>query len=130
MRMTRQREVILQELRQSCQHLTADDLYDLVRLKEPKISLATVYRNLELLAENGFIGKIALGGRQKVFDADPTDHHHITCYLCSRVDNLEGLHDMSDLLRNVDGGDYTITASRLEVVGICPSCLEKTNNSE
>lgn len=129
MRMTRQRSFILQELQKSCQHMTADDLYFAVRKHEPRVSLATVYRNLELLSDAGIIGKIALGGRQKLFDADPSEHHHITCCVCHRVDNLEGFSDIDNLLGQVKMGEYHITNSRLEVVGICPECAKKSGNT-
>lgn len=129
MRMTRQRSLILQELQKSCQHMTADDLYDAVRKHEPRVSLATVYRNLELLSDAGIIGKIALGGRQKIFDADPSRHHHITCCVCHRVDNLEGFEGVDNLLGQVNSSEYQITTSRLEVVGICPSCAQKNGST-
>ena len=53
LRMTHQREIILQELQTSREHLTADELYDRVKKRLPRISLATVYRNLEILTQVG-----------------------------------------------------------------------------
>jgi len=66
--MTNQREIILRELLASKQHLTADELYDIVKKIMPRISLATVYRNLEILSEAGLVGKLEISGRQKRFD--------------------------------------------------------------
>jgi Fur family ferric uptake transcriptional regulator len=77
--MTNQREIILRELRKSRQHLSADELFDRVKKTMPRISLATVYRNLEILSEAGMITKLEISGRQKRFDYDVVDHDHIYC---------------------------------------------------
>ena len=127
LRMTSQREVILQELRKSCAHPTADELYDLVKKTLPRISLATVYRNLEILSEAGIISKIEVGGRQKRYDTEIKSHHHIYCVKCHRVDNLEGYESEVDLQEIVGREDYEVTDYRLDITGICPDCekLEK-----
>jgi Fur family ferric uptake transcriptional regulator len=128
--MTHQREIILQELRQSGLHLTADELYDRVKKLLPRISLATVYRNLEILTQAGLIAKREVGGRQKRFDSDVSDHDHICCIRCHRVDNLdvdrEGIGSLP--INQING--YTITGYRLEFVGICRECREKEQQIE
>jgi len=125
LRMTNQREIILRELKKSRQHLSADELYDKVKKYMPRISLATVYRNLEILSEAGFIGKLEISGRQKRFDYDVTDHDHVYCAVCHRVDNLnierQGLHTKE--IKSVK--DYSVTGYRLEIVGVCPACQKK-----
>jgi len=125
LRMTNQREIILRELVKSKQHLTADELYDIVKKVMPRISLATVYRNLEILSEAGIIGKLEISGRQKRFDYDPEDHDHIYCVACHRVDNLniERTGEETKKMDAVEG--YTVTGYRLEIVGICESCQKK-----
>ncbi|SDP58979.1 Fur family transcriptional regulator [Desulforhopalus singaporensis] len=122
LRMTNQREIILRVLRSNKQHLTADELYDVVKKLMPRISLATVYRNLEILSDAGMIGKLEISGRQKRFDYDPSDHHHIYCAVCHRVDNLP---DNCQGVKQKDLGrvrGYSVTGYRLEIVGICPDC--------
>jgi Fur family ferric uptake transcriptional regulator len=127
--MTNQREIILRELRKSKEHLSADELYDIVKRVMPRISLATVYRNLEILSEAGIVGKLEISGRQKRFDYDPSDHNHIYCAVCHRVDNMdvEGV-EVNPELSSFKG--YSVSGYRLEIVGICPGCQEKTNNME
>ncbi len=61
--MTRQRSIILEELRNVCTHPSADEIYEMVRRRLPRISLGTVYRNLEILCELREIQKIETGGR-------------------------------------------------------------------
>lgn len=126
LRMTNQREIILRELQKSKQHLTADELYDIVKKVMPRISLATVYRNLEILSEAGIIGKLEISGRQKRFDFDPSNHDHIYCAVCHRVDNLDiGGHVVETQgMGSVKG--YSVTGYRLEIIGICPACQMKS----
>jgi Fur family ferric uptake transcriptional regulator len=128
--MTNQREIILRELKKSKRHLAADELYDIVKKVMPRISLATVYRNLEILSEAGMIGKLEISGRQKRFDFDVSDHDHIYCVVCHRVDNLnidrKGV-DSEQL--GIEVG-YTITGYRVEIMGICPECQKKEKKME
>jgi len=69
MRLTTQRQIILEELAKVTSHPTANEVYDMVRKRLPRIGLGTVYRNLELMADSGVILKIEVGGTQKRFDA-------------------------------------------------------------
>lgn len=130
LRMTNQREIVLRELLRSKRHLTADELYDIVKKVMPRISLATVYRNLEILSEAGMIGKLEISGRQKRFDYDASEHDHIYCVVCHRVDNLDVAHEGWNPQELVGVSGYTITGFRLEIIGICPECLKKRNNKE
>jgi Fur family ferric uptake transcriptional regulator len=128
--MTNQREIILRELRKSRQHLSADELYERVKKSMPRISLATVYRNLEILSEAGMIAKLEISGRQKRFDFDIEEHDHIYCIKCQRVDNLT-LDRKSIGTVNLDPDTgYSVQGYRLEVAGICPDCQKKITAKE
>ncbi len=126
--MTNQREIILRELKKSKRHLTADELYDIVKKVMPRISLATVYRNLEILSEAGLIGKLEISGRQKRFDFDVSDHDHIYCIVCHRVDNLNIARKHVDSGRLGEAAGYSITGYRVEIIGICPECQKKNKS--
>ena len=125
LRMTNQREIILQELQKSKKHLTADELYTRVKKSMPRISLATVYRNLETLSEAGMIGKLEISGRQKRFDYDVSEHDHVYCIQCHRVDNIALDRSMVSSREFASAGGYTITGLRVEFAGICPACRKK-----
>lgn len=125
LRMTNQREMILGELKKSKGHLTADELYERVRKSMPRISLATVYRNLEILSEAGIIRKLEISGRQKRFDAIVGDHDHIYCVQCQQIENLDIDKSEMSIPTHESMKGYSITGCRLEVSGICPKCQKK-----
>ncbi len=120
-RMTKQRALILQELRNVCSHPTADEIYGMVRRALPRISLGTVYRNLDFLTESGAILKLEHAGEQKRFDGNTKAHQHVRCRKCGRVSDvmpevpLPPLPDM-----RVPG--FTVTEARLEFYGLCQDC--------
>lgn len=125
LRMTHQREIILQELQGCAGHPSADDLYERVKKKLPRISLATVYRNLEILSEAGTIGKIEISGRQKRFDWDVHHHDHIYCVRCHRIDNIKLAGCSGESLRPESAKGYRISGCRIEFTGLCPECQKK-----
>ncbi len=83
--MTTQRSILLDELRRVDSHPSADELYAMVRRRLPRISLGTVYRNLEILSGLGAIRRIDSGGGLKRFDGNPEEHYHIRCVACDRL---------------------------------------------
>lgn len=119
LRMTHQRELILDEMGRCKGHPTADALYERVKKKLPRISLATVYRNLEILSEAGMIRKLEISGRQKRFDRQLEQHHHIYCVQCHRVDNLKVDTVSPESAAEIG---YRISGCRIEFFGICPDC--------
>ena len=128
-RNTRQRRVILDELRKTHLHPTAMELYDIARRRLPKISLGTVYRNLELLTETGAIRKLEILGKEARFDGDLDKHCHVRCERCSRVDDLAGAPPEQTIEESRDVNGWKILERRVEFVGICPDCqhMDKTN---
>lgn len=120
--MTQQRRVILEELRRHNIHPTADMLYEIVRARLPRISLGTVYRNLEILTALGEIQTLDLSGSQKRYDGNPRRHYHIRCMQCDRVDDAP-IAPMAQLEDELYGATvYTIIGHRLEFMGLCPEC--------
>lgn len=128
-RMTRQRQIILEELRKVATHPSADEVYETVRKRLPRISLGTVYRNLEILSELGEIQKLELGGDLKRFDRKPNKHYHIRCMNCGRVDDapIAPLNQVEDELYGATV--YTIIGHRLEFEGLCPQCSKTSETA-
>lgn len=125
LRMTHQREIILSELQRSKCHPTADELYERIKKRLPRISLATVYRNLEILSESGLIKKLEISGRQKRFDWDANDHDHVFCTKCHRIDNIAAPASSISRMEGVQAEKYQITGCRIEFFGFCPQCLKQ-----
>ncbi|UCD59265.1 MAG: transcriptional repressor [Candidatus Hydrogenedentota bacterium] len=124
-RMTRQRQTILEEIRKVDSHPSADEIYEMVRRRLPRISLGTVYRNLEVLSDCGMIQKLDLGTSQRRFDGKMDDHYHVRCIRCNRVEDVPvaPASKLEEALRKVS--DYDITGHRLEFVGLCPKCKKR-----
>ena len=129
-RMTRQRRVIREELRKLTAHPTADEVYAAVRRRLPRISLGTVYRNLNVMARCGMIGKLTMGGAQCRFDGDPKTHCHVRCVACERVANVGGDPVSTERVRSVDLEGYDVLGYRLEFYGVCPACRRKQGEQE
>ena len=124
-RLTTQRQIILEELAKVKTHPTASELYDMVRKRLPRIGRGTVYRNLELMADSGMILKIEVGGTQKRFDATTDDHYHIRCSACGRVDDID-VPVIRDLASQAAATtSYQILGHHIEFTGICSSCQKE-----
>lgn len=122
LRMTRQRKALLEAVGRHEEHPTADQVYRRVRRKLPHISLATVYRNLEILAEHGLMQRLDVGGSQKRFDADLGHHHHARCLACGRIEDVAVDVPDSVIRKARRATHYRITGHRLEFVGLCGRC--------
>ena len=125
LRMTRQRRVILEELRKVDTHPSADEVYEIVRKRLPRISLGTVYRNLEILSESGDIQKLEPGCSLKRFDGNPSEHCHIRCIRCDRIADAPMAPDLEIDLKRVNSTDFEIIGHRLEFIGVCPECSDR-----
>lgn len=119
-RNTLQRSVILEELCSTKRHPTASELFAKVRVRLPRISLGTVYRNLEVLHKEGQIRKLEFSGAEARFDADMDPHHHIRCTRCGSVKDLPAAGPLVEPPRESAG--FLIEGHRLEFYGLCPDC--------
>ena len=125
LRMTRQRRVIVEEMKRTRSHPTVHEVYTRVRRRLPRISLGTVYRNLEVLSACGLIRKLELTGRRKRFDATTEEHCHVRCLTCGRVDDVPG-STAEPVARRIAGKTgYEIVGHRLEFTGYCPRCRRR-----
>jgi len=128
LRMTKQRRAILDVLKNTDSHPTADEVYRRVRDRLPRVSLGTVYRNLEILSENDRILKLELNGEPKRFDARLRPHYHLTCRGCGKVIDLE-LEPFGEIEKQAaEKSGCLVTGHNLEFKGICPGCREKFDN--
>ncbi len=130
-RNTPQRQIILEELASVTSHPTASELHQMVQSRLPHIGLGTVYRNLEIMAEMGMIRKLELGGHQKRFDANTSNHAHIRCSVCGRLDDFEEEPLDAALLAAVArDSSYQILGHNVEFSGICPECRDRNRAAD
>jgi len=129
-RMTPQRRVILEEIEKAKSHPAADEVYELVRRRMPKISLGTVYRNLEILTECGLVRKVDLGDGHWRFDGNVENHYHVRCTCCGRITDLyaDPVCDLEDWIGKQTG--YEILGHRLDFFGLCPVCRRVRETEE
>lgn len=123
---SKQRDSIMEFLRERKDHPTADTVYMNVRKTFPSISLGTVYRNLTLLADIGEIARIRVGDGVDHFDADTSPHYHFICNECGSVIDL-AMEDMvfinETANKNFDG---LIEGHITYFFGKCGSCSTKS----
>ncbi len=130
LRRSRQRDILLSELRSVTSHPTAAELYESVRQLIPNISLGTVYRNLERLAANGTILKLEACGRQARFDGNPEMHLHVRCTCCDKV--IDAHNPPPGVMPQIpdEMSGHEIIGLSIEYVGICSACSEKLSPEE
>ncbi len=130
LRTTQQRTIILEELRRGKDHPSADDIYSRVKKRLPRISLGTVYRNLEILSQLGEIQELKLSGSLKRYDWNPNKHYHIRCVNCDRVDDapIAPLNQIEDDL--YEATVFEIIGHNLEFTGLCPDCTQKSKRTQ
>jgi Fe2+ or Zn2+ uptake regulation protein len=125
-RQTKQREAILNFLRQTDSHPTADRIYDEVRKTMPKISKGTVYRNLQVLQEEGHISEVKLYDTAGRYEIKKKAHYHFRCCQCGQVNDID-IPVMEELDRQATKETgLAISGHQLEFRGLCKEC---ENNS-
>lgn len=134
LRNTKQRELVLNLLKEDHSHPTADEVYELARKQDPKISRGTVYRNLNLLADTGEIRRLSMTDGPVHYDTDKSQHYHFLCRKCNRVfDTPIPYHDyLNQTPESMKG--FKTEWHRLMLVGLCPDCVkaekDQTKNQE
>lgn len=127
-RITKQRRIILEELRKVQTHPSADEVYQMVRKRLPRISLATVYRNLDLLSSQGIIRTLTSASSHMRFDGNPENHYHLRCVNCDRIVDLpiEVFEGLDECVQDTTG--HVVFEHNLEFQGICQSCQQLHHN--
>ena len=123
MKYSRQRELIYNVVAKNKVHPSADEIYDILKKDNPNLSLATVYRNLNQLAENNEILKVQIPGQKDRYDCTVHEHYHFVCSNCSTVYDIEKSSIPAPLLETING--HSISSFDLTINGICKDCLNK-----
>lgn len=121
LKQTRQRKVVVEEFLAQDRHVDAEDLHGIVRKRDPKVGLATVYRTLNLLKEAGLADQKSFRDGRSVFEIHRPDHHHdhLVCLDCGKVmefenEEIEGLQE-----KVAEQLGFKLTGHRLDLYGHC-----------
>ena len=120
--MTRQREAVYGYLSSVAHHPTAEEVFLNVKRELPKISLATVYKNLEALVACEAITKLSYGDGSARYDIRTDHHYHTRCLGCGRMWDLEAARGKSALEQIKAQPGFTVSDFRLELLGHCLDC--------
>jgi Fur family transcriptional regulator, ferric uptake regulator len=122
-RHTRQRQVVLEQLRACYCHPTAGELYQRVREYLPRISLGTVYRNLDILQESGQAIRLAgVMGSEARYDGRCEPHLHFQCGQCGQILDLQTEYPALDELVGTTVEGHTVTSYQVLLHGDCRTC--------
>lgn len=126
LRLTRQRQILLDLIDKTGQHLDAESLYQMARDKDPKLNRVTVYRTLKLLKEGGLVDELDLmhqAGEQHYYETRrKQEHAHVICLGCGKVEEFFG-EPLQRLRHQIESHfGFQIILARTEVGGYCPHC--------
>ena len=121
-RNTPQRRLVLETVHE-LMHPDAEQVYERVAAKKPNISKATVYRNLNLLAEEGEIGRVRTAAGADRFDRDAYRHCHFRCRACGKV--FDAPFFPQPYPSPAHEGEFLVESCNVEFVGLCPACDKK-----
>ena len=119
-RLTNQKQIILDYLQHTKSHPSAEEVFIAVKKKLPRISLGTVYRNLDNFVQKNEIEEIP--GETKRFDADLNHHHHFVCKKCQRIFDLDNLKTDLKYLKDKTKSVGTFNNYKIFVYGVCKKC--------
>ena len=125
-RLTRQREILLDLIDKSGQHLDAERLYQLARERDPKLNRVTVYRTLKMLKASGLVDELDLmhyGGDQHYYETRlKQEHAHVICLRCGKVEEFFG-DPLQKIRKQIEAHfAFQIVMVRTEVGGYCVHC--------
>lgn len=113
------------EIVQGTGHSTIDDIYVTVREKHASISLATVYKNIEILLQKGVMAEVPIAGSKPKYEIKKHDHIHLICQVCGSVEDeeMEAI-PQEQLMRIAQKDDFTLSKSQINLYGICRDCRQ------
>lgn len=124
-RNTVQKIIVLDAIKEMQSHVSADEVYEYLSEKYTSISRGTVYRNLNLLSEEGKIQKIKTPYGADIFDFTLTEHYHIKCVICRKIFDVDMdiQRDIFNSIKNKHG--FVFYRYNLFFEGLCPDCQKE-----
>ena len=123
--LTKQREVVLQVIRDAREHLTANEVFVASKQLLPSISFATVYNSLRYLKEAGHIAEIQFGNGASRFDRITHRHDHAICTKCGKLVDIELDHPVDLVKQAAKRSKFKPESLEFTLRGLCPECAGK-----
>ena len=131
-KVTKKRQHILEVLKSTDEHLSAEDIYFILKRKNIKVGLATIYRTLDLFYQHGIVNKINVGDgtvRYEYVDRKRVHHHHLICIKCGKIMEYTDKKEeefLKELTKRIkDRYGFTVLSHEIYLYGICNECREK-----
>ncbi len=121
-RNTLQRRIVLETVRKMTNHPDAEMIYEKISAENSLVSKATVYRNLKLLAKQGYILHIPIPNGADCFDFNCLPHYHIKCRKCGGVFDVDMPYQNDIYKKIVNTRGFTVDSHQIVFSGICPDC--------
>lgn len=127
-KVTPQRLAIYKALCNTTEHPSAEIIFNGLQPYYPTMSLATVYKTIDILREIGLVQILNVGEDSFRYDANTEAHPHVRCLICNRVDDIFGV-DASAYLANIaEKTDYQLSGQQFYFYGVCAACQAKEKN--
>lgn len=123
-RVTKQKQIILETIREDRSHPIMADIYKKVQNKNQKIGQATVYRNINELVESNEVEKITDLSGQFHFDGNKNKHYHLLCTNCQKIFDIFDENYSSIISTVANNDEFMITDVKITCLGLCSTCKE------
>ena len=120
--LTKQRQAVLQVIRESDEHLSANEVFENARRVLPGISFATVYNSLRYLKQAGFIAEVRFGKDSSRYDRKLERHDHAMCNACGKLVDLEVSIPAGLVQKAADLSNFRADSIEFILRGLCPDC--------
>lgn len=129
-RNTIQKDLVKNAVYEMKRHVTANEVYEFLKKEYPTIGKGTVYRNLDILSEEGALRKVEVPAGANRFDITLKNHYHVRCIKCGEVSDVD-MDETSDLMKRIhDTHGIDFLEYDISFKGICPKCREKMKEEQ
>ncbi|MDD2586779.1 MAG: transcriptional repressor [Syntrophomonadaceae bacterium] len=129
-KITPQRRLILEVLQESNRHLSAEEIAELVREIQPSVSVATIYRNLNLLVEIHLVSKLDLHDGPARYELNRGHDHHMVCLDCGTAIKIGACPMQEDIKNIIQEKGFEVSSHHFEITGYCKQCQLKRRIEE
>jgi len=107
-------------------HMSVEDIYEEVRKIHPSLSLATIYKNIIMMQDNGIVVEVPIAGKKSKYELAKTDHIHLICTSCGKVED-KGCQERTDAIFHqlTEEEHFKLNNRQVNLYGICEKCQMK-----